>query len=89
MALAIPLKIEQKNKEMILLDKGETGPRVLVALDFESAEEAMRLVDQLDPSLCRLKVGKELFTLSGPHFVEKLITKCCLGVSSSTLDLQY
>jgi orotidine-5'-phosphate decarboxylase len=74
-ALAIPLKIEQKNKEMILLDKCEAGPRVLVALDFESAEEAMRLVDQLDPSLCRLKVGKELFTLSGPHFVEKLIAK--------------
>ena len=32
----------------------------------------MALVDQLNPALCRLKVGKEMFTLFGPSLVEKL-----------------
>ncbi len=56
-------------------DTFELGPRVLVALDFDSADEAMRLVEQLEPSLCRLKVGKELFTAAGPQFVERLTAK--------------
>jgi len=47
-------------------------PRVLVALDFDSAEQALALVDRLDPGLCRLKVGKELFTLAGPQLVVAL-----------------
>ncbi|OEY68058.1 orotidine 5'-phosphate decarboxylase [Marinobacter sp. X15-166B] len=33
---------------------------------------ALALVDRLDPSLCRLKVGKELFTRSGPALVSTL-----------------
>ncbi|MDA8646757.1 orotidine-5'-phosphate decarboxylase, partial [Porticoccaceae bacterium] len=36
---------------------------------------AMVLVDQLDPRLCRLKVGKELFTAAGPSFVKLLVAK--------------
>lgn len=35
----------------------------------------MQLVDQLEPSLCRLKVGKELFTRCGPALVKKLVDK--------------
>ena len=50
-------------------------PRIIVALDFSSAESALRLADQLDPRLCRLKVGKELFTATGPQLVEKLMMK--------------
>ncbi len=46
---------------------------VIVALDFPDRESAMALVDRLHPSLCRLKVGKELFTRLGPAFVEKLV----------------
>lgn len=46
-----------------------------MALDYSSAENAMQLVDQLDPQLCRLKVGKELFTAAGPQLVERLMTK--------------
>lgn len=50
-------------------------PRIIVALDFSSAEDALKLVNRLEPRLCRLKVGKELFTAAGPQLVEKLIHK--------------
>ena len=45
---------------------------ILVALDFHSSDQALRLVEQLDNRLCRLKVGKELFTRCGPAFIEQL-----------------
>jgi orotidine-5'-phosphate decarboxylase len=45
---------------------------VIVALDYASAAPALALVDELSPQLCRLKVGKELFTRSGPALVEEL-----------------
>jgi len=45
---------------------------VIVALDYPSARPALELVEQLRPRLCRLKVGKELFTRSGPTLVEQL-----------------
>lgn len=45
---------------------------IVVALDFEQQHEALNLVSQLDPALCRLKVGKEMFTRFGPQFVEEL-----------------
>ena len=48
-------------------------PRIIVALDFPSAESALPLVKKLHPDLCRLKVGKELFTAAGPHLIEKLM----------------
>jgi len=51
-----------------------TSP-VIVALDFPSEAETMQLVDQLDPTLCRLKVGKELFTRCGPVLVKQLVDK--------------
>lgn len=49
--------------------------RILVALDFRDAETALRLVDQLDPADCGLKVGKELFTATGPQLVRQLVTR--------------
>ena len=49
-----------------------TGPRVIVALDYPDAASAFQLVTGLTPDLCRLKVGKELFTRAGPQLVEKL-----------------
>lgn len=45
---------------------------VIVALDFPQAESAFALADRLDPSLCRLKIGKELFTREGPSVVRGL-----------------
>ncbi|WP_228276637.1 orotidine-5'-phosphate decarboxylase [Marinobacter sp. JSM 1782161] len=50
----------------------ELGPRIIVALDFPVQDDALKLVDQLDPGLCRLKVGKEMFTRFGPDFVRRL-----------------
>lgn len=47
-------------------------PRVVVALDFSDLAAVDRFVEQLDPRLCRLKVGKELFTRFGPSLVESL-----------------
>jgi len=45
---------------------------VIVALDFPDAASALSLVEKLDPSLCRVKVGKELFTRAGPELVKEL-----------------
>ena len=49
-----------------------TTSRIIVALDYPSADAALQLVGQLSPELCRLKVGKELFTRAGPQLVESL-----------------
>ena len=49
--------------------------RIVVALDYPSADLAMAMADKLDPAYCRVKVGKELFTRSGPAIVEKLQAK--------------
>ena len=48
---------------------------IIVALDFPSRDAALALADRLDPQLCRVKVGKELFTRSGPAVVEALQAK--------------
>ncbi len=49
--------------------------KIIVALDYADAISAINLVNQLDPTLCKLKVGKELFTAAGPQLVEQLVTK--------------
>ena len=46
--------------------------KVIVALDYETEAQALSLVDQIDPSLCRLKVGKEMFTTLGMNFVKQI-----------------
>ena len=52
-----------------------SGPKIIVALDFDTVEEARRLVARLQPDQCRLKVGKELFTSAGPALVAELVDK--------------
>lgn len=49
--------------------------KIIVALDYPDQSDALKLVQQLDPSLCRLKVGKQLFTAAGPRFVEDLVKR--------------
>lgn len=48
-------------------------PSLIVALDFDHADEARRLVDRLTPGRCRLKIGKTLFTRAGPALVEEWV----------------
>lgn len=48
-------------------------PRIIVALDYPDAAPALELAARLDPALCRLKVGKELFTAAGPDLVRRLV----------------
>ena len=49
-----------------------SDPKVVVALDYANETEALRFVDRISPQSCRLKVGKEMFTLFGPAFVRTL-----------------
>ena len=42
---------------------------VVVALDYHNRDNALSFVDRIDPRDCRLKVGKEMFTLFGPQLV--------------------
>jgi orotidine-5'-phosphate decarboxylase len=50
-------------------------PKIIVALDFADAKDALDLASRLDPAQCRVKVGKELFTAAGPALVEQLATR--------------
>ncbi len=50
-------------------------PRIIVALDYDSLPQALGLVDRIDPARCRLKVGKQLFTRSGPAAVTTLVER--------------
>ena len=46
--------------------------KIIVALDYNSSEEVLKFIDSIDPSLCRLKIGKELFTKYGPKTILEL-----------------
>ncbi|MDD2722166.1 MAG: orotidine-5'-phosphate decarboxylase [Gallionella sp.] len=48
-------------------------PKIIVALDFPGAVPALALAHRLSPELCRLKVGKELYTATGPVLLEQLM----------------
>lgn len=50
-------------------------PKIIVALDYADADAALALASRLDPSLCRLKVGKELFAVAGPALLGQLADK--------------
>jgi orotidine-5'-phosphate decarboxylase len=54
---------------------GVNPSKIIVALDFADADSALALVARLDPALCRLKVGKELFTAAGPDLVRTLVAR--------------
>ncbi|EDY87375.1 orotidine 5'-phosphate decarboxylase [gamma proteobacterium HTCC5015] len=49
-----------------------SDPRLVIALDFNTESDVLALVERLDPSLCRLKVGKQLFVRCGPSLLETL-----------------
>ncbi|HQS58167.1 MAG: orotidine 5'-phosphate decarboxylase [Gallionellales bacterium 35-53-114] len=52
-----------------------SDPKIIVALDYPEARPALELVSRLQPALCRLKIGKELFTAAGPQMVEQCMQR--------------
>lgn len=50
-------------------------PKIIVALDYPDVRAALDMAVRLDPALCRVKVGKELFTAAGPALVETLVAR--------------
>ena len=50
----------------------QSGPVIITALDFPDADSALKLAGKLNPEHTNLKVGKELFTRSGPLLLEQL-----------------
>ncbi len=47
--------------------------RIIVAMDFQEERDALSFAEQADPTLCRLKIGKEMFTRFGPPLVRRLM----------------
>lgn len=60
------------NKTATGTDRNMVTSPIIVALDNLTVDTALALADNLDPALCRLKVGKELFTRAGPSIVQAL-----------------
>lgn len=52
-----------------------SSSRLIIALDFASAEQALAFVASLDPQQCKLKVGFELFVAAGPALVQALTAR--------------
>ena len=52
--------------------KKKSAKPLIVALDFPNRKSTLQLIEQLDPALCRVKVGKELFTACGPELVHEI-----------------
>ncbi len=50
-----------------------THSPIIVALDYNNEKDVLNFITQIDPTLCRIKIGKELFTACGPKLVEKLV----------------
>lgn len=49
--------------------------KLIIALDFDEQAKAEKLINQLSPELCALKVGSEMFTHFGPDFVRGIVNK--------------
>tara|TARA_Y100000992_G_scaffold69551_1_gene43516 strand:+ start:815 stop:1492 length:678 start_codon:yes stop_codon:yes gene_type:complete len=49
--------------------------KIIVALDYNDSKEVSKFIDSIDPSLCRLKIGKELFTKYGPKTIQEFHDK--------------
>lgn len=50
-------------------------PKIIVALDLNYPDQLDKLLTQLTPEECVLKIGKAMFLAKGPAFVEGLIQK--------------
>ena len=54
------------------MEDAVSNNQIIVALDYDNKKQALELSEKLDPSYCRLKIGKQLFTKYGPTIVDEL-----------------
>jgi orotidine-5'-phosphate decarboxylase len=47
----------------------DDSKKIIVALDYDNLDSVTNLINSIDPELCRIKIGKELFTKYGPSIV--------------------
>jgi orotidine-5'-phosphate decarboxylase len=52
-----------------------TDPRIIVAIDTYDLEEANAILDQLDSSLCKIKIGSVVFNSIGKSFLKKVSSR--------------
>lgn len=71
-AIFSPVWLQLEGLNMTSESRNVTSSPVVVALDYHDRNSALAFVDRIDPHDCRLKVGKEMFTLFGPQFVQVL-----------------
>ncbi len=55
-----------------IVNSNTDNNKIIIALDYNDKRHALKLSEELDPSYCRLKVGKQLFTKYGPSIVNDL-----------------
>jgi len=52
-----------------------TDPRIIVAIDTYDFQEANVILDQLDPDLCRIKIGSVVFNSLGKSFLREVSSR--------------
>ena len=52
-----------------------TDPRIIVAIDTYDFQEANVILDQLDPDLCRIKIGSVVFNSLGKSFLKEVSSR--------------
>tara|TARA_B100001758_G_scaffold34302_1_gene25586 strand:+ start:152 stop:838 length:687 start_codon:yes stop_codon:yes gene_type:complete len=52
-----------------------TDPRIIVAIDTYDLSKANSILDQLDPELCRIKIGSIVFNALGKSFLQSVSSR--------------
>ncbi len=81
--MSILEKVEEMKSENNTNNNDLKSSPIVVALDYADKNAALAF-DRIDPQDCRLKVGKEMFTLFGPQLVRD-----SHGVASTCFDLKF
>ncbi|AEW44820.1 orotidine-5'-phosphate decarboxylase [Serratia symbiotica str. 'Cinara cedri'] len=72
LGMSILCKVEEMQSENNIKNTTLKSSPIIVALDYTNKDIALTFVDRINPKDCRLKVGKEMFTLFGPPLVRDL-----------------
>ena len=48
---------------------------IIIALDYDNENKIYQFCDQIDPSSCKIKIGKQVFTKFGPNIINNLQEK--------------